>query len=56
MKVIPITREYRRGYDRIEWDVDDLGVVRAEPRPTEPCTKVYPAVAWVIPKCNYQGC
>ena len=29
MQLIPITKAYRRGYDRVAWDVDDMGVVRA---------------------------
>ena len=31
MQLIPITKAYRKGYEGIEWDVDDLGVVRAVP-------------------------
>ena len=31
MQLIPITKAYRKGYEGIEWDVDDMGVVRAVP-------------------------
>lgn len=59
MKLIPISREYHRGYEKVRWDVDDLGVVvpvKDVRGDLEPCTKVYPPVGWVLPKCNYQGC
>ena len=31
MQLIPITKAYRKGYDRVAWDVDDMGVVRSVP-------------------------
>jgi hypothetical protein len=46
-KVIPVTREYREGYEKIAWDVVDRRDIEI-PKQTEPCTKVYPAVGWVI--------
>jgi hypothetical protein len=47
VKVIPVTKAYREGYDRIKWDTPDLRDIEI-PKQTEPCTKVYPAVGWVI--------
>jgi hypothetical protein len=46
-KVIPVTREYRENYERIRWDVVDRRDIEI-PKSVEPCTKVYPAVGWVI--------
>jgi hypothetical protein len=46
-KVTPVTEAYRENYERIRWDRVDLGDIEI-PKQSEPCTKVYPAVGWVI--------
>jgi hypothetical protein len=42
VKVIPISREYREGYEGIRWDVP-----KREDVPVKECVKVYPPVGWV---------
>jgi hypothetical protein len=47
VKVIPVTKAYREGYEKIVWEVVDRRDIEI-PKSVEPCTKVYPAVGWVI--------
>jgi hypothetical protein len=47
VKVIPVSKLYRENYDKIEWDVVDRRDIEI-PKSVAPCTKVYPAVGWVI--------
>jgi hypothetical protein len=42
-----VTKLYRDNYDKIQWDVVDRRDIEISQQ-TEPCTKVYPAVGWVI--------
>jgi hypothetical protein len=72
VKIIPISKAYREGHEKIRWDSDNevdfvtkplLGVTNRDGSPLVlpsnwgVCeTKVYPAVGWVLGECNYQGC
>jgi hypothetical protein len=61
VKIIPITKEYRERHVKIKWDDKPKGAkppkkgMPSNPK-VEECVKIYPAVGWVIPHCNYQGC
>lgn len=53
VKIIPISKEYRENYDKIFAPKKGATVPK---KGTPECVKIYPAVGWVIPHCNYQGC
>jgi hypothetical protein len=62
VKIIPISRAYREGHEKIRWGgvaepvVEPSIIVPDEPEHRFEAPKVYPAVGWVLGECNYQGC
>jgi hypothetical protein len=63
MKLIPISKAYRAGYEGIRWDVDDWGVVKAVPEVRVTMRDGSPVVLpenWGkipgMPASRYQGC
>jgi hypothetical protein len=57
VKIIPVSRAYREGHEKIRWGKDDsVPALECEILPVVCETKVYPAVGWVLGECNYQGC
>jgi hypothetical protein len=56
VKIIPISKAYREGHEKIRWDSGDEVDFVIKPVRVVCETKVYPAVGWVLGECNYQGC